>query len=51
METKKCESQFVDVIFTNEEWSWLEKHLASLPEDEMILDVLSALDGATIHED
>ena len=45
-------TKFVDVIFTDEEWEWLEQHMAELSDDdEMVLKVRSALDDATIKED
>ena len=45
-------SGFVRVIFTDEEWEWLEHHMAELSDDdEMVLKVSSALDDATIEED
>lgn len=44
-------TEFVKVIFTDEEWKWLECHMASLPENEMVLNVLSALDDGAIYED
>lgn len=43
---------FVEVIFTDAEWGWLEHHMAELSDDdEMVLNVRSALDDATIKED
>ena len=45
-------SEFVRVIFTDEEWQWLEHHMAELSDDdEMVLSVRSALDDATIEEE
>ena len=42
---------FVKVIFTDEEWEWLEYHMADLSDDdEMVLNVRSALDDGTIYE-
>lgn len=43
---------FVEVIFTDEEWEWLEHHMAELPDDdEMVLKVRSALDDGTVYKD
>ena len=44
-------TEFVEVIFTDEEWKWLERHMASLQENEMVLNVLSALDDGVVYED
>ena len=45
-------TKFVEVIFTDAEWEWLESHMAKLSDDdEMVLKVRSALDDATVKED
>ena len=45
------EAKFVKVIFTDEEWKWLEHHMAALSDDdEMVLNVRSALDDGTVYE-
>lgn len=46
-----AKTRFVQVIFTDEERLWLQEHLASLEETEMVLKVVSAVDDATVVED
>lgn len=45
------DKQFVQVIFPDDVWEWLQQHLSDLEETEMVLKALSAVDDGMIVEE